>query len=176
MGERGPQPKPTALRILEGNPSKRSLNKFEPKPNPVCSTPPPAYFSEYSKGCWNRAVEILGRIGVLTEADLPLLERYCDFLNDFRRAREFLSTVEGLWYPMYERDLNGEICKTKDGKPIIKEMKVFPQLAQKLRVSEHLLRIEQHFGMTPAARSRIRLAPGTDPGATPPDDDPFAVQ
>ncbi len=32
MGQRGPAPKPTALRILEGNPGKRPLNASEPRP------------------------------------------------------------------------------------------------------------------------------------------------
>jgi phage terminase small subunit len=31
MGLRGPAPKPTAIKRLEGNPGKRKLNEMEPK-------------------------------------------------------------------------------------------------------------------------------------------------
>ena len=32
MAQRGRKPKPTAVKVLEGNPGKRSLNTNEPKP------------------------------------------------------------------------------------------------------------------------------------------------
>ena len=32
MAQRGRKPKPTAVKVLEGNPGKRSLNTAEPKP------------------------------------------------------------------------------------------------------------------------------------------------
>ncbi|MEQ8198694.1 MAG: phage terminase small subunit P27 family, partial [Clostridiaceae bacterium] len=32
MAQRGRKPKPTAIKVLEGNPGKRPLNKNEPKP------------------------------------------------------------------------------------------------------------------------------------------------
>ena len=32
MATRGRKPKPTALKLLEGNPSRRALNKNEPQP------------------------------------------------------------------------------------------------------------------------------------------------
>ncbi|HZK10243.1 MAG TPA: phage terminase small subunit P27 family, partial [Clostridia bacterium] len=32
MATRGRKPKPTALKVLEGNPGKRPLNKNEPQP------------------------------------------------------------------------------------------------------------------------------------------------
>ena len=35
MAARGRKPKPTALKELEGNPGKRSLNPSEPKPPPA---------------------------------------------------------------------------------------------------------------------------------------------
>jgi hypothetical protein len=33
MGKRGPSPKPTSLKVLQGNPGKRKINKSEPKPH-----------------------------------------------------------------------------------------------------------------------------------------------
>ena len=36
MAQRGRKPKPTAVKVLEGNPGKRSLNTAEPKKAPRC--------------------------------------------------------------------------------------------------------------------------------------------
>ena len=51
MGRRGPPPKPTRIRLLQGNPSKRPINKREPKPpdgSPRC----PAWLSPEAKRTW----------------------------------------------------------------------------------------------------------------------------
>ena len=45
---RGPPPKPTYLRILEGNPSKRPLNRNEPQPPPVETLDPPDYLGGHA--------------------------------------------------------------------------------------------------------------------------------
>ena len=41
MGRRGPAPKPTAIKILEGNPGKQKLNHNEPKPPTIIAIPKP---------------------------------------------------------------------------------------------------------------------------------------
>ena len=38
MAQRGRKPKPTAVKVLEGNPGKRSLNTAEPKPENESTT------------------------------------------------------------------------------------------------------------------------------------------
>ena len=48
MAQRGRKPKPTAMKVLEGNPGGRPLNKNEPKPDkkaPRC----PAWLEEEAK-------------------------------------------------------------------------------------------------------------------------------
>ena len=151
MGDRGPQPKPTALRELEGNPGKQPINKREPKPNKIIEISPPDWLSLEAKRYWQRMVPILSNMGVLTEADLPLLERYCDFLADWRECRDFLRQKGQIWYPIFD----GDKVDPLTGNRVIKYLAEFPHVAKKLRFSEHLLKIEMHFGMTPAARSRI---------------------
>lgn len=151
MGNRGPLPKPTAIRELEGNPSNRPLNKREPKPTKVIGAEPPAWLSEQAKIYWHRVVPILARTGVLTEADLPLLERYVDFLADWKHCRDFLAQQGQMFYPIYD----GDKIDPKTNLRIVKYLAEFPHVAKKIRFSEHLLKIEMHFGMTPAARSRI---------------------
>jgi len=155
MGERGPQPKPTAIRELEGNPSGRPYNKREPKPKKVIDVSPPSWLTEQAKTYWDRVIPILANMGVLTEADLPLLERYCDCLADWKFCREFLLKAGSICYPIYDGDKVHPAGHAQAGQRIVKYMAEFPHVAKKLRFSEHLLKIEMHFGMTPAARSRI---------------------
>ena len=149
MGLRGPPPKPTAIKKLEGNPGGHSLNKFEPKPQLIKSVEPPAWMKARAKVYWCRVVPILSQMGVLSEAELPLLERYCEFLAVWHHCREFLEERGDICYPIYDKVLN------KDGSKRVKFLQEYPHLNKQIRISDHLLKIEAHFGMTPAARSRI---------------------
>jgi hypothetical protein len=60
------RPKPTALRILQGNPGKKALNKREPKPR-VCIPPCPRHLTPRAKSHWKAVAPKLARIGLLTE-------------------------------------------------------------------------------------------------------------
>ena len=58
MAQRGRKPKPTAVKVLEGNPGKRSLNTGEPKPEkkaPRC----PSWLEEEAKKEWKRMAKQL---------------------------------------------------------------------------------------------------------------------
>ena len=70
----GRRPKPTALRLVEGNPGKRAINKKEPKPKRVIPSCP-AHLDDSGKVAWGRLSVLLDRRGVLTEADSAALER-----------------------------------------------------------------------------------------------------
>src|SRR6516164_1996898 len=74
---RGPPLKPTYLRILEGNPSKRPLNRNEPQPPPVETLDPPDYLGGHAATEWCRIVPGLSAIRLLTIADIPALAAYC---------------------------------------------------------------------------------------------------
>ena len=60
--------KPTNLKVLEGNRSKRPLPENEPKPPPVAPAPPPEIDAE-AKRTWGKLAKILEPIGLLTQAD-----------------------------------------------------------------------------------------------------------
>ena len=77
---RGPPPKPTYLRILEGNPSKRPLNRNEPQPPPVETLDPPDYLGGHAATEWCRIVPGLSAMRLLTIADIRarrVLRRLC---------------------------------------------------------------------------------------------------
>lgn len=73
----GPPPKPTALKLLAGNPGHRKLNDKEPKPR-VGSEPPASIRAEPELLAeWNRQAPRLTRLGLLTEIDDDALAMLC---------------------------------------------------------------------------------------------------
>lgn len=161
MGSRGPQPKPNEIKKLEGNPGKRAINENDPKPKIVLAVDPPYWLSDLSKTYWQQLMPMLSRLGVLTEADLPLFTRYCDILAKWKECRDFLATRDQICYPIFD----GQKVDA-EGKRIILFLKEYPHVSRQLKYSEHLLKIESHFGMSPSTRSRIIIDP-SDPAFTP---------
>ena len=73
---RGRKPKPTTLKILEGNPGKRSLNEHEPQVQaeiPEC----PEFLDDEARAEWFRMAKVLQDMGLLTQADRAALAAYC---------------------------------------------------------------------------------------------------
>ena len=148
----GRRPKPTVLRLVEGNPGKRKINKAEPKPKreiPSC----PAHLSDAGKVAWGRLSVLLDRMGVLTEADSAALERLCDCYSDILICRESL-IADGWTY------------KTMDaqGNTLIKGNPAATQLrAADAQFKSYLI----EFGLTPSARTKVHAAPDEDKKADP---------
>ena len=73
---RGRKPKPTRLRLIEGNPGRRPINGSEPKPPgrlPSC----PAHLSPTAKNEWKRLARSRNVVGLLTQAHRAPLAAYC---------------------------------------------------------------------------------------------------
>lgn len=71
----GPPPKPTKLKLLEGNPGKRKLNDSEPEPLLGCD--PPKWLPLEVLREWTEHAPRLLRLGLLTEVDGPALVALC---------------------------------------------------------------------------------------------------
>lgn len=90
MAQRGRKPKPTAVKVLEGNPGKRSLNTGEPKPEkkaPRC----PAWLEDEAKKEWKRMAKQLEHLGILTEIDMAAFAGYCQAYARWKEAEEFIT-------------------------------------------------------------------------------------
>lgn len=92
----GRKPKPTALKVLAGNPGKRPLPPNEPQPRPglpAC----PDWMGADGRLMWGRVVPELERLGVLTSVDVGVVETYCSLYDEFvsgqRRGEPTKSTV-----------------------------------------------------------------------------------
>src|SRR5947207_11816997 len=86
---RGRKPKPTALKLLAGNPGKRRLNHREPKPQrelPTC----PSHLLPAAKAEWKRLARELYDLGVLTRLDRGALAGYCQAYGRWVEAEKKL--------------------------------------------------------------------------------------
>jgi P27 family predicted phage terminase small subunit len=105
-GSRAGRPrKPTALHLLNGNPSKipdlERRAAMEPKPReiaPDAVPEPPEYLPEAAQECWRENAPMLATTHLLTVADLKALEAYCMMYANFRRMASDLTKANMLVY------------------------------------------------------------------------------
>lgn len=136
MAQSGRKPKPTALKVLEGNPGKRSLNTKEPKPKssaPKC----PTWLEAEAKKEWRRMSKQLEMLGLLTEIDMAAFSGYCQAYARWKEAEEFISK-------------HGSIIKTPNG-----YLQQIPQVNIASNYLKLMSKFCEQFGLTPSARSRI---------------------
>lgn len=139
MGMRGPAPKPTALKRLEGNPGRRPLNEREPQPARGARPSAPKWLSEAARAEWRRVVRDLHDTGVLTTIDLAVLEGYCVSYARWRAAESVLAT-------------SPEVVESDKG-----NLYMNPWLGVGRTALRDMLRFAQELGMTPSARSRLQV-------------------
>lgn len=70
------RPKPTALKVIEGNRGKRKLPGNEPKPKPK-APPCPKDIDAGAKRAWRRIVPMIEGVGLLTVIDGDMLAVLC---------------------------------------------------------------------------------------------------
>lgn len=133
----GRKPKPTALKLLAGNPGKRAINHAEPKPR-VIMPKPPEHLSDAEKEKWKSTVRELHPLGLVTTIDKDALAMYCTIYVRWVKAEKMV------------RD-KGEIIKTAAGN-IIQN----PYLSIANRALDQLNKLGAEFGMTPSSRSRVK--------------------
>jgi len=132
--KRGRKPKPRALRVLEGNPGKRSL---PPDISPQGDAEMPPHLEGEAKKEWERVIGELRRLGLATSLDRACLAAYCASWARWVEAEGQLKRY-------------GAIVKAPTG---------FPMLSPFLHCATIALR-QMHeflveFGMSPASRTRV---------------------
>jgi len=131
--------KPTALKVLEGNPGKRPLPQNEPKPKPVAPKCP-SYFGPEVKKKWKQMAGRLERMGLLTEVDGPAFADYCVCLVRLDAAEKDI-TERGLLVPGDRGMVKNPSC----------------QIAREYRAAAQ--KWAARFGLDPASRSGMDVTP-----------------
>ena len=79
----GRPPKPTALKLLQGNPGRRPLPKGEPMPPAGCEKPPS--LTKRAAVLWDRLAPLYIAQGVLTQMDQSAFGTLCELQVEFTR-------------------------------------------------------------------------------------------
>lgn len=129
--QRGPAPKPTALKKLQGNPGQRKLNESEPQPKLLTDAKCPTQITnEHAKGLWTYLAPKLCAHNLLTEIDLHAFESLCVTYGRWRHFEELVGSEK---YPD-----KGWIAAARN-------------------YQLQFYRWCGEFGLTPAARSRLSI-------------------
>ena len=140
----GRKPKPTRLKLIEGNPGKRPITTREPKPAlnvPTC----PAHLNPSAKAEWKRLARQLHVLGMLTDLDRAALAAYCQAYGRWAEAERAM----------------------KDTPLLIKLPSGYIQPSPWLGIANKQLELMQKFmaelGLSPASRSRASTYPTLTP-------------
>ena len=150
----GPAPKPTALRIYEGNRGHRPLNDREPIA--LTGEPEmPKHLDRDARREWRRLVPLLMTMRVLTESDGLALASLCMTYSTLVQAqRLMLKSATG--------KRSSLLIKTASG--YIQQSPLLGIINGQMAALTVMLR---EFGLTPASRSRILATSDTNGGIDP---------
>lgn len=131
----GPPRKPTALKVIEGNPGRRAVNKKEPKPRGNLYDPP-SWLTDEQRTGWEYAIAS-APFGLLKRIDRSALTAWVIAEDLHRQAAQKLNT-------------GALLIKTTNGNLIQS-----PYLAIVNRQAMIMLKAAAEMGFTPASRSRV---------------------
>ena len=144
MGRRGPAPTPTAILKLRGSPRATRRDRKDEPPGPPGRPDRPVWLDDQAREMWDHLVPLLEVMRVLTRIDGNALARYCRLWARWRKAESFI-------------DSKGEMYPLKDNQGGVKCFVQWPQVGIANKLAQQLTRLEQEFGMTPAARARVHV-------------------
>lgn len=146
----GRKPKPTALRLLDGD-RKDRINEHEPIPRglpPVC----PEDASADVRSIWDYTVRELDHMGLAFACDRDALRAYCEAVATHRKASAILAR-------------SAVLVKGQKGNMVRN-----PAVGLQRDAANTLRLFAVEFGLTPSARSRIEHRADDDAA----DDNPFS--
>lgn len=144
MGRRGPQPKPTQLKVLEGNPGHQKLNENEPKAKALDVVPePPRRLMKAAKEEWKRLAPTMVAAGLLTELDLSAFAELCQSYAYYLAVDAEIQK---------KTNVNGPVMMQTSSSGYIQ---AHPLLSLRKQYYDTWHKGLADFGLTPSSRSRI---------------------
>lgn len=149
MGRRGPAPKPTALRLIDGDREAR-INRSEPVPRSG-AVECPEDTPDDVRDVFEYTLRELEHMGVDAPADRDALMCYCWAVRNHRAASRVLAKSS-----LLVRGMHGHLVRN-------------PAVIEQGKAARDIRVFAQEFGLTPSARSRIASSAEESD-----DDNPFA--
>jgi len=134
---RGRKPKPTRLKILQGNPGRRPINGEEPQPDLTSTDPPPGLTKEALE-IWDVLAPQLISLQLLTELDRGHLARACK--------------LEALGNTLLRKAVKKPIVFTASN-----GHQPAAELTAALKCFEQCDKLMFRFGITPVERTRLKV-------------------
>ena len=134
---RGRKSKPTALKLVTGNPGKRAINKQEPKARGNLYDPP-SWLTQDQVTAWQYAIES-APLGLLKRVDRSTLVAWVVAEDLHRQAASKLNS-------------GAMLIKTPNGMPVQS-----PYLSIINKQAQIMLKAASEMGFTPASRSRVEV-------------------
>ena len=133
---------PTALKLKRGNPGKQRLNLKEPHFHRGNKPPvPPRHLNGVAREEWQRIVDELHQLGLLTTVDLNVFAVYCQTYARWVDAELQIARPDGTMQLTLTTDKGNEIYN--------------PAVAVAMQAARDLVKYAVEFGFTPSSRSRI---------------------
>ena len=147
MGKRGPKPKPTLTRLLEGNAGKLPLNPDEPKCELGPEKPHTVSADAFASAEWDRLRRVCPPL-LYTAMDEGVLTQYCLAWSMLLNAQRDISE-------------NGNILITpivnRDGDIVGEDRKLNPAVNAWAKANESLFKTGDRLGLSPSTRARINM-------------------
>jgi P27 family predicted phage terminase small subunit len=141
----GPPPQPAYLKLLRGNPGRRSVRReLEPQVPQQLPEPPP-FLSEDAKREWLRLIEEMVRLKLVTTVDTMLFACYCQSFAHWRAGVASLNQAAAA-----DPETRGLLVKDADGVPHQN-----PLVRVVRNAADIMLTYAREFGLTPVSRARI---------------------
>lgn len=148
----GRPPKPTALKLVTGNPGKRALNKQEPDPDYLQDLTPPAWLPTAAKQVWAEMAPSAQKAKLLADVDVQAFAMGCVAIADYRRA----VAKKG------EQDIKSKLREDEEGNVVEVGEHINPWALVQSMSFKQAMAVFDKFGMTPQARTRIAVQPQGD--------------
>jgi P27 family predicted phage terminase small subunit len=143
---RGRKPKPTCLKLVDGNPGRRPIKQDDFSPAaviPEC----PAHLQGEARAEWDRLTQLLDEYGMVSEADRGALAMICTLWGRYVAAETVIEAAAKKLPGSY-----GLFVKSPNDFPVQS-----PWLAVSNKAMEKYHQMCAEFGLTPSSRARVSL-------------------
>lgn len=138
MGKRGPKPKPSALKLVQGTFRPDRAAAREPKPpRPARAPAPPSFLGKLAKQEWRRVAPVLHKLTLLGKGDIGKLAAYCQAYARWREAERII-------------DEQGMTFMTDKGYVVQR-----PEISISKSQATLMRQLGSDFGLDPSSRTRI---------------------